>query len=78
MENILLFYGPKDLAGGSLLKISDDKVKNLRKYDCVVISTDHSSYDYGFIAKNSRLVVDIRNATKEVYGMVKGKKIVKA
>lgn len=74
----MLFYGRKDLDGGSLLKISNDKVKNLRKYDCVVISTGHFSYDYGFIAKNSRLVVDIRNATKEFYGVVKGKKLVKA
>jgi UDP-N-acetyl-D-glucosamine dehydrogenase len=53
-------------------------VKNLRKYDCVVIATDHFSYDYGFIAKHSRLVVDTSNATKEVYGVVKGKKIGKA
>jgi UDP-N-acetyl-D-glucosamine dehydrogenase len=37
--------------------------RNLKKYDCVVISTNHSSYDYGFIVKHSRLVVDARNAT---------------
>ncbi len=42
--------------------------KNLKKYDCVVISTDHSSYDYDFIAKHSRLVVDTRNAIKVVSG----------
>ena len=40
--------------------------KNLKKYDCIVISTDHSSYDYSFIAKHSRLVVDTRNAMKGV------------
>lgn len=51
--------------------------KNLKKYDCVVISTDHSSYDYNFIAKNSRLVVDTRNAMKWVSGFAKGK-IIKA
>jgi len=34
----------------------------LKKYDCVVIATDHSCYDYDFIAKNSSLVVDTRNA----------------
>lgn len=52
------------------LKISSVplKEKNLKKYDCVVISTDHFSYDYNFIAKNSRLIVDTRNAMKEVYG----------
>jgi len=35
----------------------------LRKYDCVVISTNHTAYDYEFIARHSRLVVDTRNAT---------------
>ncbi len=34
----------------------------LRKYDCVVIATDHSSYDYELIVKHSSLVVDTRNA----------------
>jgi UDP-N-acetyl-D-glucosamine dehydrogenase len=33
-----------------------------------VISTDHSSYDYDFIAKHSRLVIDTRNAMKDVSG----------
>lgn len=36
---------------------------NLRKYDCAVISTNHSAYDYEFIVKHSGLVVDTRNAT---------------
>lgn len=34
--------------------------------DCVLIATDHSSYDYGWIVANSPLVVDTRNATKSV------------
>jgi UDP-N-acetyl-D-glucosamine dehydrogenase len=51
--------------------------KNLSRYDCVVISTDHSSYDYGFIAKHSRLVVDTRNAMKIVSGSSR-RNIVKA
>ncbi len=38
--------------------------ESLRKYDCVVIATDHSCYDYGMIIKNSALIVDTRNATK--------------
>ena len=40
--------------------------KNLRKYDCVLVSTDHSSYDHAFIAKHSALVVDTRNAMKNI------------
>ena len=38
----------------------------LKNYDCVLISTDHSSYDWNFIVKNAQLVVDTRNATLDV------------
>jgi UDP-N-acetyl-D-glucosamine dehydrogenase len=34
--------------------------------DCVLIATDHSAYDYDMIVRHSRLVVDTRNATKNV------------
>ncbi len=47
---------------------------NIKKYDCVLIATDHSSYDYKWIVENSQLVVDTRNATAGI----KNKKIVKA
>jgi UDP-N-acetyl-D-glucosamine dehydrogenase len=40
--------------------------KTLKEYDCVVIATDHSSYDYKFIVNNAQLVVDTRNATKGI------------
>ena len=44
--------------------------------DCVLIATDHSAYDYDFIVQHARLVVDTRNATRQV---VEGReKIVKA
>ncbi len=38
----------------------------LAAQDCVLISTDHSAYDHNFIVKHSRLVLDTRNATKNV------------
>ncbi len=38
----------------------------LKRYDAVLISTDHSSYDYQFIVDNARLVIDTRNATAKV------------
>jgi UDP-N-acetyl-D-glucosamine dehydrogenase len=38
----------------------------LASYDAVLIATDHSSYDYAAIVRSSRLVVDTRNATKQV------------
>ena len=34
--------------------------------DAVLISTDHSSYDYDWIVQHSQLVVDTRNATAHV------------
>jgi len=34
----------------------------LRAQDAVVIVTDHSAYDFGWIVGHSRLVVDTRNA----------------
>lgn len=38
----------------------------LKRYDCVLIATDHSAYDYDFITANANLVVDTRNATRNV------------
>jgi UDP-N-acetyl-D-glucosamine dehydrogenase len=40
--------------------------KSLAQYDAVVISTDHSDYDYQEIVDNAQLVVDTRNATKGI------------
>ncbi len=42
------------------------KPETLAEYDCVLIATDHSAYDYDEIVRHSRLVVDTRNATKNV------------
>jgi hypothetical protein len=39
---------------------------DLSQYDCVVIVTDHSAYDYKRIVSESKLVVDTRNATKGI------------
>ncbi|OGW40625.1 MAG: UDP-N-acetyl-D-glucosamine dehydrogenase [Nitrospirae bacterium RBG_13_39_12] len=51
--------------------------QNLKKYDCTLILTDHTSYDYDFIAKHSRLIVDTRNAMKGISGSNR-RKIIKA
>ena len=40
----------------------------LKKADCVVITTNHSAYDYEWIVQHARSVVDTRNATKQVMG----------
>jgi UDP-N-acetyl-D-glucosamine dehydrogenase len=36
---------------------------DLRQYDCVLIVSDHSEYDYSKIVSEAQLVVDTRNAT---------------
>ena len=38
----------------------------IRDADCVVIVTDHKKFDYTALVKNSRLVVDTRNALKGI------------
>lgn len=37
----------------------------LASQDCILVATDHSAYDWDFITKHARLIVDTRNATQE-------------
>jgi len=48
------------------LEMKNTPLENLEQYDCVVIVTDHSSYDYRKIVRQASLVVDTRNATKGI------------
>jgi UDP-N-acetyl-D-glucosamine dehydrogenase len=48
------------------LNMTCTSLENLGQYDCVLIITDHSDYNYQEIVKNSQLVVDSRNATKGI------------
>jgi len=41
-------------------------LENLGQYDCVLIVTDHTDYDYKKIVSESKLVVDSRNATRGI------------
>ncbi len=38
----------------------------LATYDAVLIATEHSAVDYGFVVRHSKLVVDTRNATAKI------------
>jgi UDP-N-acetyl-D-glucosamine dehydrogenase len=42
------------------------ELDHLGQYDCVLIVTDHSDYDYRKIVGEAQLVVDTRNATKGI------------
>lgn len=48
------------------LNMNSTPLTDLGQYDCVLIVTDHSDYDYAEIVKESKLVVDSRNATKGI------------
>jgi UDP-N-acetyl-D-glucosamine dehydrogenase len=48
------------------LNMRSTPLTDLAQYDCVLIMTDHSDYDYAAIVRQSRLVVDTRNATKGI------------
>lgn len=51
-----------------LLRLSSQPLtpEYLQAQDCLVIVTDHSSYDWPLILENAELVVDTRNATRNV------------
>jgi UDP-N-acetyl-D-glucosamine dehydrogenase len=48
------------------LQMKSTPLTNLGQYDCVLIVTDHTEYDYKKIVDESQLVVDTRNATKGI------------
>ena len=43
----------------------------IKKADCVAIITDHSSFNYQWVVDKAQMVVDTRNATKNVTGKKK-------
>jgi UDP-N-acetyl-D-glucosamine dehydrogenase len=48
------------------LDMKSTPLSDLARFDCVLIATDHSTYDYESIVEQARLVVDSRNATRAI------------
>jgi UDP-N-acetyl-D-glucosamine dehydrogenase len=48
------------------LNMTSTPLEKIPEFDCVVIVTDHSQYDYPAIVAKANLVVDTRNATKGI------------
>ena len=48
------------------LEIDCAPLDDLKQYDCILIVTDHSDYDYERIVRESQLVIDTRNATRGI------------
>ena len=40
-------------------------IKTINNYDIVYLLTDHDNFDYKYIKKNAKLIVDTRNVFKE-------------
>ncbi|MDP3791641.1 MAG: nucleotide sugar dehydrogenase [Candidatus Omnitrophota bacterium] len=66
--NVLYYdpYFPYIKVDGINLKRAKFTKEVLASADCVVIVTDHSNIDYQFIAKNSKVIIDTRNALKGI------------
>jgi UDP-N-acetyl-D-glucosamine dehydrogenase len=48
------------------LRYTDLSASLLNWADCVIIVTNHSAYDYAWITQHAKLIVDTRNATRDV------------
>src|SRR6201982_3445524 len=48
------------------LQMKRTELEKLGQYDCIVIVTDHSDYDFKKIVGEAQLVVDTRNATRGI------------
>jgi UDP-N-acetyl-D-glucosamine dehydrogenase len=58
-------FVPKIEITGEIFESVSITSQLLESMDCVVVLTDHSSFDYSMIATESRLVIDCRNALKD-------------
>jgi UDP-N-acetyl-D-glucosamine dehydrogenase len=54
-------------------KMESVPLENIGSYDCVVIVTDHTGFDYRRVVSEAKVVVDTRNATKKVRSDFPGK-----
>jgi UDP-N-acetyl-D-glucosamine dehydrogenase len=57
---------PSFTAGGRQYTGEPLTAARLEEADCVLLVTNHRAFDYGFIARHARLIVDTRNAFKGV------------
>jgi len=48
------------------LNMTSTSLERIQDFDCVIIATDHSQYDYPDIVSRAQLVIDTRNATRGI------------
>ena len=54
-----------ELAGRRSIELDEAALSGV---NCVLISTDHDDVDYQFLADHARLIIDTRNAMKNISG----------
>ncbi len=57
-------YAPELRLEDTVLRSEKITAEMLRSYDCVVVVTDHTAIDYDWVARESQLVIDCRNAIR--------------
>jgi UDP-N-acetyl-D-glucosamine dehydrogenase len=59
-------YVPSFNYDGLSLSVVDDLESALRCADCVMIATDHTSYDWALVRQQATLIVDCRHVVTNV------------
>jgi UDP-N-acetyl-D-glucosamine dehydrogenase len=59
-------YIPKFKHKETVFESIELSAKVIQDADIVIITTDHSDYDYNFIVKNAKVILDTRNATRDI------------
>ncbi|MFQ5797951.1 MAG: nucleotide sugar dehydrogenase [Bacteroidota bacterium] len=59
-------YVPRVIVGGREFRSVRLTKQELSNADCVLITTNHSLYNYNLIVRTAKLVIDTRNATNDV------------
>jgi len=57
-------YVPSVVISGEIVRSIKLSAAEIKRYDAVLILTDHSRVDYELIVKNARLIIDTRNVIK--------------
>jgi UDP-N-acetyl-D-glucosamine dehydrogenase len=69
-KNAVVMYNdpfiPEFKHAGKHYKSVEITKETLEEADIVIITTDHSAYDYDFIVKHAKVVFDTRNGAKDV------------
>ncbi len=60
-------YVPKLRLGKSMIESVELSPEYVARQDCVIILTDHSDYNFSEIVASAKLVIDTRNATKDLH-----------